>query len=187
MRPRTTRILQGPEVEPVSLEEVKAHLRLPADFTDDDVSLAAMIAAGRRLVEQRLGVTLLPTQYRAKWPAGAAFLELPNPPLLTGEDHELELTAGGDEVQSNDYELDEDAQPATVRLKAAKAGELVATYWGGWPDAAAVEPQIRSAILLYVGHLYANRELATTDGSQPAEVPLAFEALLASASVTGRW
>lgn len=187
MRPRTTRILQGPEVEPVSLEEVKLHLRLPVDFEDDDAALSAMIASGRRLIEQRLGVTILPTQYRAKWPAGAAFLEIPNPPLLTGEDYPLEITADGDPVSEEDYELEEDAQPATLRFTKTQPGELVVTYWAGWANAAAVEPQIRSALLLYVGHLYANRELATTDGSQPAEVPLAFETLLASASVAGRW
>lgn len=187
MRPRTTRILNGPEVEPVSLADVKAHLRLPADFCDDDSAISAMIASGRRLIEQRLGITLLASRYRAKWPAGAAFLELPNPPLLTGAGYEFELTAGESAVSSDDYVIDEDAQPATVRLTRTQSGELVATYWAGWPSSRAIEPQLRSALLLYVGHLYANREVATTDGSQPAEVPLAFEALLASASVSGRW
>lgn len=185
MRPRTTRILQGPEVEPVSLEEVKTHLRIPAELEDDDAALSAMIASGRRLIEQRLGVTLLPTQYRAKWPAGAGFLELPNPPLLVGEEYGLELTAGGDAVSSTDYEIDEDAQPATLRLTKAKSGDLVATYWAGSATVDAVEPQLRSALLMYVGHLYANREASSMDA--PVEVPLAFEALLASASIAGRW
>jgi hypothetical protein len=49
----------------------------------------------------------------------------------------------------------------------------------------AIAPQLRSAILLLVGHLYANREATTADGI--GELPMAFEMLLASESSTGAW
>jgi hypothetical protein len=42
-------------------------------------------------------------------------------------------------------------------------------------------------MLLYVGHLYSNRESVIATGAQPVAIPMAFETLLASESVSGRW
>ncbi len=185
MKPRTVRLVTLPTVEPVSLAEAKAHLRLMADQTDDDALVSALIATGRRLIEQRLGIALVAQQYRAKWSAGATFLELPNPPLLTGEDYPLSVTVGGEALSASDYTLEEDARPAELELDERPSDEVVVTYWAGNATAAAVAPQLRSALLLIVGHLYAHREAATTEGV--GELPMGVEVLLASESVNGSW
>ena len=182
MRPRSCVVVTPPTVEPVALSEVRDHLRLTADQTEHDAYLLGLLATARRLVERRLGVTLAPVQYRAKWPAGAVVLELANPPLLTGEDYPLAVTVGGDAVAEEDYELDGDRRPAELELGSPATGEVVVTYWAGGQLA----PQIRSAILLLVGHLFAHREAVTTEAA-PVEVPMAVETLLASESVTGVW
>jgi uncharacterized phiE125 gp8 family phage protein len=184
MLPRSVVVVTHPTVEPVTLTEARLHLRLSADQTEDDRLIASLISTGRALVEKRLGVSLVKRRLRATYSGTGNVLELPSPPLLLDEDHELELTADGDAIDPAVYEVDSDSRPATVTLSTPQALPIVATFWAGGQPLA---PQIRSAILLYVGHLFQNRELVVTDGSQPAELPFAFETLLASESISGVW
>ena len=185
MKPRSCVLLTPPVVEPVSLAEVRAQLRMTSDQTDEDAFLLAAVATARRLIERRLGISLVATRYRATWPAGAAVLELPNPPLLVDEDHALVVAVDGDELAGTAYTVDADLQPAEIELDTPASDPVVVTYWAGAAPGEPIAPQLRSALLLYVGHLYNNREASSQDA--PAAVPLAFETLLASESVTGRW
>jgi len=59
------------------------------------------------------------------------------------------------------------------------------TFWAGTAAGQPIAPQLKSAILLYVGHLYIHRE-AVSDSAAVA-LPMAFETLLASESITGAW
>lgn len=77
MRPKTLRIIAAASEEPVTLEEAKDQVGLLAEQEEFDSLLAGAISAGRRVIEQRLGITLAATQYRAKWDAGAVVLHLP--------------------------------------------------------------------------------------------------------------
>ena len=185
MKPRTLRILESPEAGPVTVEDVKLQLGIPEALEDHDAMLAGMIATAARLVERRLGITLQATQYRAKFGPGVRLLELPAPPLLLDEEYGITVEVDGEAIAASGYELDEDARPAEIVLDEPAGEEVVVTYWGGVPEGGSIPPQLRSAILLYVGHLYAHREATTQDAT--AEVPLAFETLLASESVSGGW
>lgn len=140
------------------------------------------MAAARRLIERRLGISLVATQYRATWPAGATFLELPNPPLLLDDDHGMSVEV---DSQAADYTVDADMRPAEVVIQHAADGPVAVTYWAGVAPGTPIAPQLRSALLLYVGHLYVNREAVSADA--PREVPMAFETLLASESIHGGW
>lgn len=184
MKPRSVKLLTPPSVEPVSLAEVKQHLRLMPDQTDDDLYLVGQMAAARRLIERRLGISLVATEYRAKWDAGAVVLPLVAPVLVT-EDYPLSITVGGVALAESDYELDDDA--SELELDTPASDEVVVTYWSGVEPGQPIAPQLRAAILIYVAHLYANREAVTTDGSQPGEIPMSFETLLASESDLGVW
>lgn len=183
MKPKTIRLIEHPVVEPVSLSEVKDQVGLSADQTEFDRLLMGAMATARRLIERRLGLSLVATRYRAKYPAGAVILELPNPPVLVDLAHPLEITIDGEALSTNDYELDEDA--SEIELDIPAADEAVVTYWAGVAPGGMIPPQLRSAILLYVAHAFKHREAASEDGV--VEVPMAFETLLASESVTGVW
>lgn len=182
MKPRSCVLLTPPVVEPVSLAEVRAQLRMTSDQTDEDAFLLGAVAAARRLIERRLGISLVATRYRATWPAGATVLEVPNPPLLLDNDHGISITVNG---QAVDFSVDADMSPAEITLEAPASGDVVVTYWAGVAPGAGIAPQLRSALLLYVGHLYNHREASSTEA--PSAVPLAFETLLASESVNGGW
>jgi hypothetical protein len=216
MRLRSVAVVTYAKVEPVSLTEAKAQVRLSPDMTDDDTFLMGLVSTGRRLVERRLGITLVETQYRATydneeppvdWRLAASFMpslsvaqtqyraalgiqepfvSLPNPPLLVDSTHPLTVSVGGVTIDPATYTVDTDSQPGVVRFDTMPAipakSTLVVTYWAG--PKTPIAPQLRSAILLYVGHLYVHREAATSEGGVN-ELPLAFDTLLASESVTG--
>lgn len=187
MKPDTLRVLTQPTTEPVTLAEAKAQLGIVETFDEFDGLLGGIIAAGRRFIERRLGQTLAATEYRATWasvPAGGT-LHLPNPPYLSGSAYGLVVTVGGDEVDAEDLEVDEDAMPAAVDLPAGLAGKVVVTYWAGPADGDPIEPNVKAALLMFVEHAFKNRGILAEDSS--VELPQGFEALLASASHSGGW
>lgn len=185
MRPDTVKPIQWPLVEPVALWEAKAQIGLMPDQAEHDRFLLDKIAAGRRLIERRLGVTLVATQYRAKWSQAPAVLHLPNPPLLLSELYPLAITVDGEAVAAADYEVDEDAAPATVTFDQQPTGAVVATYWCGVAPGSPISPQLKAALLMFVAHAFENRGILAENSA--TELPLAFETLLASESISGGW
>ena len=131
------------------------------DQTDDDLYIVQLVAAARRLIERRLGISLVATQYRAKWDAGAVVLPLVSPVLVT-MGYPLAVTVGGEALDPADYELDDDS--SELELDQAATDEVVVTYWSGVAPGQPIAPQLRAALLLYVAHLYANREAASQIG-----------------------
>lgn len=187
MKPDSVRVLAWPVIEPVTLAEVKAQVGLLADQTEHDAFLLAKMAAARRLIEQRLGITLVATQYRAVWKdRHPAVVRLPAPPLLVDADHELNVTVGGvAKAAGADFDLDQESVPGTLDFGTPGSGTLVVEFWGGVPPETRVCPMIRSAILLYVTHLFENRGVLAADTDR--ELPQAFETLLAASSWNGGW
>jgi uncharacterized phiE125 gp8 family phage protein len=177
----------------------KSHLSLLPEQEDDDTLIVSMIATARRLIERRLGVALAPQQLRARFDAtdgmgwtrgpdnvGPVVLRLPVVPVLTGGSYPAALDVDGTAVSSSTYTVDADA--GQIRFSSAPQMSdlttLTVTYWAGQTQ---VSPQLKTAMLLYVGHLYSNREAVISTGAQPVAIPMAFETLLASESVSGRW
>lgn len=198
MRLRSLVVATPPTVEPVSLAEAKAHLSILPDQLDDDDLIMGQLAAARRLAEQRLGVALAVQQLRARWEVsidgwrvsadgyGQPTLPLPRTPVLTGGSYSLTVDVDGVTVSSLTYTIDADA--GEIRFAARPivpyTGTLTVTYWAG--PAGRISPQVRSAILLTVGHLYLHREAVIT-GPIAEDLPFAVDALLASESVSGRY
>jgi hypothetical protein len=184
MKPDTVRKIAEPQIEPVSLTEAKAQLSMMPDQTEWDAFLVDKIGAARELIEARLGRTIAAAQYRARWATNPKTLTLPFPPLLVDEDHPLVVTLAGETVDAGDLEVDADAWPGTVKIPAGP-GIVVAQYWAGLPAGARISRKLQSAILLYVTHMFENRGVLARDSS--AELPQAFETLLAAESHSGGW
>ncbi len=65
----TSILLTGPAVEPLSLAEAKAFLRV--EYCDDDQVVAALIAGGRMYVETQAQIALIRQSWRPAfdfWP-----------------------------------------------------------------------------------------------------------------------
>ncbi len=184
-RPDTLRVLTWPESEPVSVEDAKHQIGLQPDQTDWDGLLADKLAAGRRLIETRLGITLVATEYRATWRESPKVLRLPAPPLLVSSGYPIAIAADGAELDEEDYEIDIDAFPGEVTLAKGLGKKVVVNYWGGVEPGDPICPMLRSALLAFVDHAFNNRGIVATDSA--IELPQAFETLLAASSWNGGW
>jgi len=189
-----------PSVEPVSLAEAKAQLRILADFTDDDVHVQGLIAAARRLVEQRLGQPLMATQFRATFPdpldllsnrhesnwwGWSDTLELPYAPLLVDVSHPVVVTSGGTILDAAAYTVDADSRPGRIRLaNPGQNAQLIVTYWAGSATTDGVQPTIKAAIKLLVGHWWLHRESVVV-GTINSGLEQGLDMLLASETLTG--
>jgi uncharacterized phiE125 gp8 family phage protein len=114
----------APTVEPVTVQDIKDHLRLSG--SDDDVRLASLITAARMAVEtdaQRALINQTWTLTLDDWPR--QYIELPYPPLSSVTSIKYVDTGGTQQTWSTaNYEVDTYAEPGLVRL----------AYQADWPS-----------------------------------------------------
>jgi uncharacterized phiE125 gp8 family phage protein len=181
---------------PISLAEAKLHLRV--DGTAEDALIEALLAAAIEHAERFTGLTISPRQREVAFDAfpesAADGLELGTWPV---HDAQIAYTSGGaEEVVSSsseaalEIELDTYVRPAVITATAwpaadARASAVRVSFTAGFqsatdstdePDLLPLPPGIRAAVLLMLGHLYANRE-ASADKPM-SEIPLGVDALL---------
>jgi uncharacterized phiE125 gp8 family phage protein len=174
-------LVTPPALEPVSLDEAKAHLKV--DTSDDDALITRLIAASRARAEWHTGrafVTQSWILWLDCWP-GCEPVGLPLPPLqsvtsvtsyavddsatvLDASRYQADIAGGRVALKPGA------ALPANLRrLNAAAIG-----FTAGYGDAADDVPALlRQAVLDIVADLYTNR------GDGDGELPLAALALLA--------
>lgn len=166
-------------VEPVTLLEAKAHLRIIG--TDDDAYLAAIIPAAREAVENLTGRAIISTTFTMTLDAFPcdSIIELPRNPVSAVSS--VKYYNGSGVLTTFDaasYLTDASSEPGRIILKdgytwpqtwnnpQAVQIEFVAGYGDAGSDA---PPSFRHAILLFLDHLYANRGIV--QGTQVYEVP----------------
>jgi uncharacterized phiE125 gp8 family phage protein len=118
-------VVTAPSVEPVTLREVKDHLRL--EHSDHDTMLESLIQSSREWVESVTGRALVQqtrkAQYR-EWPRYA--FELPYPPLQSVSSVQYTDTGGATStVDASTYSVVSDREP----------GLVVLGYSQTWPSA----------------------------------------------------
>lgn len=196
----------GPAVEPVTIEELRSHLRV-TDSSEDGL-LAGYLLAARSLAEQRTGRAFI-TQtwvetYDDHWPnyrhrrhrmyptRPPAFnwrdraILLPRPPLQSVTSVTYIDTNGVQQtLDPSQYIVGkhqgvgfiEEAYGITWPCVRCQVDAIAVTYVVGYGDGAGSIPETaRQAILLLVGHFYRNREAV---GAPVSALPLGVEALLA--------
>ena len=176
-----------PAVEPLTLEETKGHLRV--DWSDEDAYLLTLIRSARAHAEQFLRRALLTQTWRLTLDGFPCtdVLPLPRPTLQAVSAFTYIDTAGQQQtVDSAIYRVDADAFPGRIVLGYAQVwpftqavrNAVSVTYTAGYgDDAAAVPDDIRAALLLLIGHWYANRESVVT-GTIATELPQSARSLL---------
>lgn len=188
LRYRSVRRVTEPVVEPVSVAEAKAHLRVDAEFTDDDLYIQSLISAARIHVENVSDRTLIRSQWQVKLDVFPSWdIELPRPPILPDAVSVTYVPSGGpySPVLFTDFRTDRDSTPAVIRpqwngtwpTSRGAENDVTITYWAGYGDSGQkVPPPARHCILLLCGHWYATREAVVQGGMNP--VPMAVEVLL---------
>lgn len=181
------KIITPVTAEPVTLAEIKDFLRLTAiTYTDsviseetaEDYLLSSLITAareycegvtGRALVEQTIEAYLdgFPCG-REKW-----YIELPRPPLQSVTSLKYTDNTGAETtmIVNTDYIVDLDSNISRIVLPYGAnwpsftpypINPIKVTYVAGYSDTDPIPKTIKQAMLLLIGHWYANRE-ATGD------------------------
>lgn len=167
-------LTSGPPVEPVTLAEAKAHLRL--DTTSEDALVSSLIITSRLHIEAALGLALITQAWSCfidAWPPAGpgevpGAVPLPLRPVqsiaavrLYGADESVET------LPADSYFLDGAGSPPRLVRQAATSwpvprrpanGIEIALVAGCGDAAADVPAPIRQAILLLVAHWYEHRE-----------------------------
>jgi uncharacterized phiE125 gp8 family phage protein len=156
-----------PMVEPVSLAEVKAHLRLIVD--EEDEALARRIVAARKLVERRSGLALIAQEWSAyddDWPVSGT-LQLPLWPVIEVASLKVHGEEGeAQEIDPAHYFCDLVSRPARLVLRPwrhwARPGRIangieIAFTAGFGVSAGTVPGDLREAILRMIAHWHEAR------------------------------
>jgi uncharacterized phiE125 gp8 family phage protein len=187
----------APAVEPVTLAEAKAHLRV--DTSTDDAYIGSLITAAREWCEQYLDRTLVHTQWVMRFdkfpPDGTMDIELPRPPMATaGTTTAVALTFTYENgttatYSTASYRVDRDGVPGTVKTLYGQTwpphlqddNAISVTWWGGYgASGTSVPAVIRHAILMLTAHWYESRQAAVATGAVPQDVPYGVKSLLDS-------
>lgn len=181
-----------PAVEPVTLAEAKAHLRV--DSADDDSYISTLITAARQWVEEYLDRTLINTQWTMRLDSFPYEIELPRPPIASsGTATAVTLTYTlGDEstasLSSAQYRVDRNSTPGVVRQLRAGSwpanlddyNAVSVTWWAGYGSSGTDVPAaIRHACLMLISFWYDHRS-AVLVGSVSKQLEFAVESLLSS-------
>lgn len=197
-------LITAPTEEPVSVAELRAHLRDPADA---DSVLTRLIKAAREYVEEATGLALI-SQTREltldAWPGGGdglgwwdgvqdgaiigrapRYVELPRGPLISITSVKTYDTGNNATTwEAGNYFADTGTRPGRLALldgavwpvPTRAAAGIVIRYVAGYANAAAVPNALALAILQIAAHWYENRELASLDAVN--KVPMQAERIL---------
>ena len=181
-----------PIVEPVTLSEAKAHLRV--DATEDDAYIATLISAAREWCEQYLDRTLVLTQWTMRMEEfPEEEIELPRPPVAssgtaTAVTITYTLTTGETaQMASETFRVDRYSTPGEIHPPYATTwpvyredeNAITVTWWGGYGSSGRDVPAaIRHAILMLVGLWFERRMAADSMGG--TEIPFGVKSLLDS-------
>lgn len=149
-------LLESSEIEPITLTEVKAHLRLDTDSEDD--LLNGLIAAATNMVEAYLGKSLIKKTWRFVINStgdGMQGIELPRCPLIEVLSVSR-LQPNGISHAIKRYTLDPYTLRPTVLCYSLQPIEVI--YDAGFGLLPKHIPaSIRQALIMLVVHFYENR------------------------------
>ncbi|MEL7489083.1 MAG: head-tail connector protein [Pseudomonadota bacterium] len=175
-------ILAPPTAEPVSLDEIKAHLRVT--HADEDGLIAGLAVAARQTVEARAGLALMAQRWRLSLDrAPSETVILPLAPVASIDAVSVIGAAGDFETVSvSKYEA-ATGSPGRVRCAApwprpsVALGGVRIDFTAGWADAGAVPDDLKQAIKLLAAQFYETREAAGAE--RVYRIPGAVDALTA--------
>ena len=193
-------LITAPSAEPLSLEEVKLHLRV--DSPDEDSRLQGLIRVAREHVETLTGRQLMIASYvlwldefPSESGSGQASLEaqqlstavirLPRAPLQAfGTVKYLDLNNILQTMSASAYRVDTMSEPGRLTLMPNQSWPdtyavtlaVQIAFSAGYSGASNVPEELKQAMYLLIGHWHENRE-ATLVGPISKAIEMAVESL----------
>jgi uncharacterized phiE125 gp8 family phage protein len=173
-------VISAPAEEPLTLEEVKAHLRtLPGANDEDATILRPLIVAAREYCEGITGRSIGEQVVQAYPAQATGLIRLPRSPIIEIVAVRYALADGGIEL----------IPPSAYQLTAAGEILILPTPTGALRQVEPVEIEyragymelpylMRQAMLLLIGHWYTNREAVATGAVTTVEVGMTTRTLL---------
>lgn len=159
------KIITPPAEEPLTLQEVKLHLRI--DTQDDDLLLTSLITVARQLAEVEIKGALISQEWEYGLDCFPSCLRLPLAPVVSVESIKyLDFTGAEQTLDVAAYVADTDSLPARISpaygyiwpAVRSQFNSVRVRFVAGWADAASVPQNIKQWLLLKIGDLYENRE-----------------------------
>lgn len=185
MKYQLSRVLE-PAAEPVTLAELKEHLRI--DTSAEDSFLSSLIASARSWIERSTGRVLITQTWQMlfdAWPTSSTIF-LPRPPLMSVSSVKIYDADGvANTLSPSLYLTDINADRPRIVFKSGTArpqpglpaNGIEIEFVSGYGDLAAdIPPALAQSVKLLAAHWYEKRELVTTDGMPT--VPLGINAVL---------
>jgi uncharacterized phiE125 gp8 family phage protein len=169
-------LVEGPAVEPVSLADMKAHLRVDDDA--EDALIEGLVKAARLMVEAASRRLLIEQRWRVhldRWPENGTLL-LPLSPLITVEGITI-ADASGAEVPIPPERIDADLLSDPPRIAASdppvprlpRNGIAVTLRAGYGASSEDVPATLRLAVKIIVARWYENRGDIAGDQTLPPD------------------
>lgn len=174
-------IATAPSTEPVTLADVKLHLRtITGDTTEDAAIITPLITAAREYCENYTGRALAAQTIEAYPEAFESVIRLPCPPIVSVASVKYTDDTGIETTMSNsDYTVDTVGGSIVFKtipsFTPAAANPIKITYSAGYTT---LPKTIRQAMLLLIGHWYSNREAVVVGPYESTEIDLAVKHLL---------
>ncbi len=181
-----------PTVEPVSLDEAKAHLRI--DGNAEDALVSSLIMTSRLHVEAALSLALITQTWTLaldRWPKNHQVLFPLRPVQSIVDVRTIDKDGAPTVVPPENYLVDTASETARLlpdgvgwQSPAQKANGIEITFVAGYSnDADDVPNPIRHALLLLVAHWYEHRDPIEI-GTPSVAIPAAVSRLLKPYRVT---
>lgn len=165
-------LIQGSQIEPITLSEVKEHLKI--DHNDEDNYLNSLIIAARQLVEKQYDIAFInQTWEEIKW-GGRKEIFLNKYPVNNVQQVEL-LDDDGTSTITTDIIINNDLGSVRYLLgKFPTYQRVKVTYVAGYGDNTTDVPEgLKAALKMLITYLYENR------GDVSTEIPKHIELLFA--------
>lgn len=173
--------VDGPAVEPVTMPEMRAYLRL--DTEDEDALIAALIRSARLTVEAAARLILVETRFRLRldrWPRSGVLCLGVGPLLAVEQVAVLDRAGASEALDPALYEVEASTDPPRLLVAPAapapgrrRHGIEVVLTAGHGPAAADVPEPLCQAVRLLVAHWFEHR------GDEPHPWPAEIGALVA--------
>ena len=178
------KLATAPATEPISLTEAKLHLKMD-DITTDDTLITSLIKAARMYCEQYCNAGFVTQTWEYYLDRFPRVIELNKFPISAISIKYYDKDNVEQTLASTVYSVDMIDSPTRITLGEnqtwpeieGKLNAIKITATVGFGAAADVPDDIKAAILLMVGNLYANRE-SNVVGRMVTELPFGVKALL---------
>jgi uncharacterized phiE125 gp8 family phage protein len=181
----TYALITPPSAEPLTLAEVKAHLRL--DGADEDALLLSLVATARAFLERETGLCLITQTWRHyldQWPGDGVIRIVKSPVQAVQTVRVYDSEGAAADVSLEGHLLDGEGRPARLWLGNPPAPSRAVNgieidFSAGYGEAGTDVPDtLKRAMLIHVGHMFAFRGVLSPS-QQPAGIPDGYERLIA--------